>query len=237
MTQDAVLAAGDSVEKLCSMFQDPHVGAAYGRQIARRGADPIERHGRMFNYPAMSEVRTLESRKHLGFKAVFFSNSFAIYRRSALEAVGGFPLDAIVSEEVTVVGKMLVAGWKIAYAADAVVIHSHSFTLAEEFSRYFDIGVHHGRESWLLEEFGGTGNEGFGYVRSEFRYLLAERPFWIPYAALRILSKYFAYRLGKNERFLPAAVKQLFSAQQVYWQPPATDEVSEDVSHQTSRNQ
>jgi len=232
MTQDAVLASADSIEKLFSALDDEDVGAAYGRQIARHEADPIERHGRMFNYPAVSQVRTLKSRQYLGFKTVFFSNSFAIYRRAALEAVGGFPLDAIVSEEVTVVGKMLLAGWKIAYEADAVAVHSHSFTLTQEFARYFDIGVHHGREKWLLAEFGGTGNEGMEYLRSEFRYLLTERPLWIPYAALRLLSKYVAYRLGTHERHLPAVIKQLLSAQQMYWRPRSEGEIVADAGPQ-----
>ena len=37
----------------------------------------IEAHARIFNYSAISNVRSLASRKRLGIKAVFLSNSLA----------------------------------------------------------------------------------------------------------------------------------------------------------------
>jgi rhamnosyltransferase len=105
MTQDAVLANDEALAQLCSALEDNTVGAAYGRQLPREEAGLIERHGRLFNYPPLSEVRSIENRRQLGFRAAFFSNSFAVYRRTALEQAGGFPSDAIVSEEVTVIAR------------------------------------------------------------------------------------------------------------------------------------
>jgi rhamnosyltransferase len=217
MTQDAVLAHERSIECLCRALEDEGVGAAYGRQLPRETADPIERHGRFFNYPPTSQVRSLESRAELGFKAVFFSDSFAVYRRSALESVGGFPSDAIVSEEVTVAARMLLAGWKVAYQADAIVVHSHSLTLSQEFSRYFDIGVHHGRTPWLTNSFGTTRNQGRQYVLSELRSLWTNAPSWIPYALMRTFSKYVAYRLGTIESRLPQRLNRMLSNHPGYW--------------------
>ena len=217
MTQDAVLHSPDSITRLCRALDDELVGAAYGRQIARAEANPIERHGRLFNYPNVSQVRTLEHRQELGFKTAFFSNSFAVYRRSALEAVGGFPKDTIVSEEVTVVARMLMAGWKIAYQADAVAVHSHPLTVRQEFARYFDIAVHHGREKWLLETFGTAGKQGKQFVRSELSFLLHNAPLWIPFSILRTASKYLAYQLGIREQSLPRALSQRLSAHPEFW--------------------
>ncbi len=217
MTQDAVLSSANAVEQLCRAFEDAMVGVAYGRQVHRPEADPIERHGRLFNYPAQSQVRTFESRRDLGFKAAFCSNSFAVYRRSALEEVGGFPVDAIICEDVTVAGRMLMAGWKIAYEADAIVIHSHGLTLRKEFSRYFYIGVHHGRERWLLEAFGTAGGEGLQFVRSELHFLLSEKPALIPTALLRTLSKLLAYQFGVREKKLPRTFKRIVSGYSEFW--------------------
>ena len=221
MTQDAVLARPDSVERLCSALDDPQIGAAYGRQLPREDADPIERHGRLFNYPITSQTKTFESRHELGFKAAFFSNSFAAYRRSALEEVGGFRSDAIVSEEVSVVAKMLIAGWGVEYRADALVVHSHPLSLLREFSRYFDIGVQHGREHWILSAFGNVRGDGFRYVKSELEYLFSSAPLWIPYASLRVASKYLAYNLGRRERYLPTNVKRLLSGHPRFWDIPS----------------
>ena len=86
----------------------------------------------------------------IGIKAAFLSNSFAAYRRSALESVGGFPSDTIFGEDTFAAAKMLLNGWKIAYSAEATVYHSHNLTFIEEFRRYFDIGVFHSREKWFM---------------------------------------------------------------------------------------
>lgn len=217
MTQDAVLASESSLYNLCRALDDPSVGAAYGRQLPREDADPIERHARLFNYPRVSRTNTFASSKEFGFKAAFFSNSFAVYRRSALEEVGSFPSNVIVSEEVTVAARMLLAGWKTEYVADATVIHSHPLSLRQEFSRYFDIGVHHSRERWILDAFGSVSGEGRRYVVDELIYLWRERPSWIPYALGRMASKYIAYKLGRNERFMPLAVRKAISAQPKFW--------------------
>ena len=218
LTQDALPCGQTPIHALLRAFDDPQVGAAYGRQLPREVAGPIERHARLFNYPAASDVRSLDSRMQLGIKAAFFSNSFAAYRRCAFDEVGGFPKDTIVSEEVTVAARMLMAGWKLGYRAEATVIHSHAFTVRQEFARYFDIGVHHGREKWLMEAFGNAGSEGRAFVKSELRYLLRTNPALIPLAALRTGTKWMAYQLGRREEHLPVALKGALSGQPGFWQ-------------------
>lgn len=217
LTQDAVPASKDSFAGLFDAFADPAVGAAYGRQLPREGADPIERHARLFNYPGSSHVRSLESRSSLGIKAAFLSNSFAAYRRSALEEVGGFPLNVIMAEDSVVAARMLLAGWKVAYCADATVVHSHPLSVRAEFCRYFDTGVHHAREAWLREQFGEAGGEGLRFFLSEVRYLLSTGTGRLPKAALRTASKLVAYRLGLLQRHLPTKVKRAFSAHPEFW--------------------
>jgi rhamnosyltransferase len=217
LTQDAIPSGKNSINHLLRAFDDSSVGAAYGRQLPRPQADAIEEHARLFNYPAESDVRDFSSRERLGFKAAFFSNSFAAYRCVALDDVGGFP-DTIVSEEVTVAARMLMSGWKIAYQADATAVHSHPFTISQEFSRYFDIGVHHGRERWLLEAFGGAGGEGLKFIASEFRFLRKKKISAVPLAIFRNGSKWCAYKLGMRESHLPYWLKRALSAQPNFWQ-------------------
>ena len=172
LTQDALLAGPDAIERLLAAFADERVGAAYGRQLPHRDAGPIAAHARLFNYPDESQLRCQEDRTRFGIKTVFISNSFAAYRRSALMEVSGFPVDTIMNEDTYVAGKMLVLGWKIAYCADAQVFHSHDYGFLEEFKRYFDIGVFHTQTSWLQRTFGGASGEGLRFVVSEMRYLM-----------------------------------------------------------------
>lgn len=48
MSQDAVLAGPDEIEKLLAEFGDTRVAAAYGRQLPRLEAGEIEAHARHF---------------------------------------------------------------------------------------------------------------------------------------------------------------------------------------------
>jgi rhamnosyltransferase len=217
MTQDAVLAGPNALANLVAAFADPQVGAAYGRQLPRCQAGPIEAHARHFNYSTVSAIRSFESRKTLGFKAAFASNSFAAYRRTAFDQVGGFPSDAIVSEETIVFARLQMAGWKTAYVADAAVIHSHEHSLRAEFSRYFDIGVGYTRDSWIETEFGAPHGEGRRFVTSEIRYLVPRHIHLIPLAFLHSLAKVIGYQLGCQEAHLPMALKRALSNQKNFW--------------------
>jgi rhamnosyltransferase len=217
LTQDALPAGEYAFRNLCSAFADPRVGATYGRQLPRPNAGAIERHARLFNYPAESGTRTYASRYQIGIKAAFLSNSFAAYRRSALTQVGGFPNDVIMAEDSLVAARMLLAGLHVAYVAEAAVIHSHPLTLKDEFCRYFDTGVHHTREHWILDSFGDAGGEGKRFLRSEFAYLLANEAHLLPLAALRTFSKFLAYQLGRHEDRLALSVKLCLSSQPGFW--------------------
>ena len=217
LTQDAILATPDSIDILLSAFADRRVAVAYGRQLPRVGAGPIEAHARLFNYPPQSEVRDFESRHALGIKAAFLSNSFAAYRVNELLEVGGFPSDVIMAEDAIVAGKLLLAGWKIAYVAEAQVRHSHSFTLAQEFQRYFDTGVYHSQENWLVEKFGKPGGEGMRFVKSELAYLIPRSLHLVPYALLRTASKAIAYQLGLHKSALGANWPRRLSYHKNYW--------------------
>jgi len=217
LTQDAVLASSDALGDLVTSLLDRSVGAAYGRQLPRPGATPIESHARLFNYPDTSDLRDFASRERLGFKAIFISNSFAAYRREALMSVGGFPTNVIFGEDTVTAAKLLRAGWKIAYVAEAQAYHSHTYTWIQEFKRYFDIGVLHSRESWLLDEFGRAGSEGKRFVLSELKYLFPRYWWLIPSAFVRTALKLLGYRLGRRERRLTASTKRRLSMQPSFW--------------------
>jgi rhamnosyltransferase len=217
LTQDAVLASKDEIASLLAVFSDPKIAAAFGRQLPRQEATPIEEHARLFNYPSLSSVRTLKTRGQLGIKSIFISNSFAAYRRDALMAVGGFPRDVIFGEDTITAAKMLLAGWKIAYVAEAQVYHSHSYTWRQDFKRYFDIGVLHARENWLLQEFGSTGGEGGRFVRSELNYLWPRYWWLMPSALIRTALKLAGYRLGRIESKLSLGWKRRLSMHSNFW--------------------
>lgn len=217
MTQDVLLADSDAFTQLLAAFADPRVAIAYGRQLPRAGATPIEAHARAFNYPAASHVRTLADAARLGFKAAFSSDAFGAYRRAALLEAGGFPPRIIFGEDSHAAATLLLSGWKIAYCAEACAAHSHDYSVPQEFRRYFDIGVFHQAEAWMLEKFGSPGGEGRRFVQSELAFLRRSAPILMPEALLRTLAKWLGYQLGRRERLLPQFAKRAFSMNRGYW--------------------
>jgi rhamnosyltransferase len=218
LTQDALLADAGAIGQLITTFDDPAVGAAFGRQLPHGNATQIAAHARLFNYPAHSYTAGASDIPRLGIKAAFLSNSFAAYRRQALIEAGGFPHKTILSEDMVAGARLLQHGWKLAYCAEACVHHSHNYTLGEEARRYFDIGVLHAREKWLLDRLGQPEGEGARFVRSEMRYLWHNAPWRLPEAGLRTVLKYAGYRLGRGERHLPLWLKRRLSMHRGYWQ-------------------
>jgi len=198
LTQDSILADANALARLTAVFEDASVGAAYGRQLPRPGANPIEAHARLFNYPPVSAIRSLESTAAIGFKAIFFSNSFGAYRRTALEQAGGFPRESNFGEDTVMAARLLQSGWRIAYIAEAQVHHSHAYSYREEFRRYYRIGQLHVNEPWLLRDFGKASGEGRKFAMSEIQYLSRHAPWLIPEAMLRTGLKYLGYRSGRR---------------------------------------
>ena len=217
-TDDAVLATPDSLCNLVRAFENAKVGAAYGRQLPKPDATPIEAHARLFNYPAQSQLKTLDSAHHLGIKTPFLSNSFSAYRRSALLEVGGFPDDVVLCEDVSVGASMLLAGWAIAYVAGAAVFHSHSYSTPQLFRRYFDLGVFYSRSGWIRQSFGTADAEGVRFLTSEIRYVAVRNPNLLLAALLQTAAKGLGYKLGSLERFLPTGLKTRLSMHGAFWQ-------------------
>jgi rhamnosyltransferase len=217
LTQDCILKDDNSFSELVAAFQDQTVGIAYGRQLPHFGAKVLETHARLFNYTSESRVKQLSDKNELGIKTASCSNSYAAYRSVALKDVGGFPSNTIFAEDVIVGGQMLINGWKIAYVASAEVYHSHDYTTKEEFKRYFDIGVFHSTNNWLLKEFGSAGGEGLRYLKSELKYVFKHNPLVLPKMVMSIGAKFLGYKLGMLHEKLSPSQRRAFSMHRRYW--------------------
>ncbi len=218
MTQDALPANEKALENLVlPLIEHDDVAASYGRQIPRKNAGPFESFSRLFNYPERDEKKTLKDAKKLGFKVAFMSNSFAAYKRQPLKEVGYFP-ETHFGEDSAVAAKLLLKGYAIYYSASAVVYHSHSYGIADEFRRYFDVGAFHSRFSWLIESFGSPVGEGKKFVKQELFYLLSERKYHllIPWF-FRNAARYLGYKMGLNFGKIPSKLLPKLSAQPYYW--------------------
>ncbi len=218
LTQDVVPANGRALENLIKPLGLPDVGAAYGRQLPNPGASPFAAHTRLFKYPAEPCVKSGQDRDKYGIETPFLSDSFSAYRKEALLEIGLFKRGIIFGEDVYAGAKLILAGYRIAYAPEALAYHSHNHTMAEEFKRYFDTAVFYQSEAWIGEAFGTNSGEAWRFLNSEFSYLRKQgNPLlllqFFPRNALRVIG----FSLGRSFRILPRAVCRRFSANPGWW--------------------
>ena len=141
MTQDAVPKDETLIEKLTAPLSDETVACSYARQLPAENATITEKLTRDFNYPADSRYKSKADLSRLGIKTYFCSNVCCAYNVRIFRELKGFVNHTIFNEDMIYAAKVINAGYKIAYAADAEVIHSHNYSGKQQFHRNFDLGV------------------------------------------------------------------------------------------------
>lgn len=220
MTPDAYPTQPDLLERLVAPLEDGRASVSYARQIPHEGTPYLEASLRTFNYPEKSHVRGIEEVALWGVYTFFCSNCCAAYRNSALDQIGGFPT-VLTGEDTLVTAQLLRRGHKVAYVAEAIVRHSHCYTLTQEFCRYFDTGYARQQHASLLD-FGVTdGQRGRAYLRELLVKLCREKPSLIPYALLRNFVKWAGYQVGRCSVGAPKSFVRRLSSQDFYWDSDA----------------
>lgn len=219
LTQDAIPADESCLERLLTPLKTIETCVmAYGRQLPYSTASALSQFARMTNYSTMSRLKSLRDIAELGIKTCHCSNSFAIYNKKELIRVGGFPTDIILGEDVTVAARFILEGYKLAYCAEAMVFHSHNYTISEEFKRYFDIGVFHQQQQNILKLFTRAESEGLKYIKDEWSYLSKLGLYrLIPEQLWRTLAKYTGYKLGRWYKHLPRSLTKNLSMHRRFW--------------------
>ena len=134
----------------------------------------------------------------------------------ALDRIGGFKR-TLVSEETIAVVELLERGERIAYAADARVVHSHPSSIHGDFKRQFDVGYSRALHRDLLLARERDEVRGTAYLQALLTHLRRERPWLIPYALIHVAFRYAGYRLGLLGTRLPRALSALVSGQDFFW--------------------
>ncbi len=217
MTQDAIPADEHVVEELLARLRDERVAVSYARQLADENSSEAEKYTRNFNYPAQSVIKTKADLERLGIKTFFCSNVCAAYNRRIFDELGGFVKRTIFNEDMIYAAKAVEAGYGIAYAAEAGVYHSHSYTCAQQFHRNFDLGVSQAEHPEVFAAYPSEG-EGARLVKGLIRHLreqgMRRR---IPYVIAQSACKYAGYLCGRNYRRLPMKLVLAMSDNKTYW--------------------
>lgn len=220
MTQDAVPADEHLIENLVkALYQESkeRIASAYARQLPDKGCHLIEKYTRAFNYPSESRVKTKEDLPELGIKTYFCSNVCAAYQMEIYNRLDGFVDSAIFNEDMLYAAQVIDAGYGIAYAADAKVIHSHNYSCVQQLHRNFDLAVSQAEHPEVFANVPSEG-EGIRMVKQTARYLMREKKaYLIPELVAKSGSKYLGYRLGKHYKLLPMVLVRKLTMNQAYW--------------------
>ena len=212
-SQDAVAADEHWLAHLSTAARGgPEVAGAYGRQLPHPGARPPEEFFLDFMYGPAGRTQRLVPSQELDYRATLFSNVNAAVPRGLLER---FPFrdDLTMSEDQEWSRRALREGYALVYEPRAVVRHSHPYTIATAFRRFFDSGV--SAEHAYVEGDASRAalrRAGGRYAREELSWLWRSgRRRWIPYTVVYELAKFAGLQLGLRHRRLPRSLVSRFS--------------------------
>ena len=218
MTHDAVPRDSRLVGNLVKALEKGEdIAAAYARQLPFDSCSLIETYTRSFNYPESSRVKSIADLEEMGIKAYFCSNVCAAYRTDIYRKLGGFIKKTIFNEDMIYAAGAMKKGYRIAYAADAQVFHSHNYTAFQQLRRNFDLAV---SQADHPEIFAGISSEGEGIrlVKRTAAFLIRQGKWHLlPQLIVHSGFKYIGYFLGKRYRRLPDIIVLALTMNKAYW--------------------
>lgn len=140
--------------------------------------------------------------EEMGIKTFFCSDVCAAYRVDLFHKLGGFESSVIFNEDMFFAAKAVFAGYYVKYEAEAKVIHSHNYTVRQQFHRNFDLAVSQTMHPEIFEQISSEA-EGMKLVKSTMKYLCSiGKPYLIFELGIQCVGKYAGYRLGKRYKKL-----------------------------------
>jgi GT2 family glycosyltransferase len=209
-SQDAYADQDDWLERLTAPLRnDEDVAGVYGRQVPHPDATPPERFFLDFLYGPEAREQLAGRAEALSMRTTLFSNVNSAVRRELWERYP-FADDLVFAEDQDWARRVLLAGHRIRYEPEAVVRHSHAYTIRTAFKRFYDSGA--SAERGYLAGGRPAGRvllqEAARYGRDELRWLSSSGQLrWVPYTAAYELAKFAGLQLGTHHRRLPSWLK------------------------------
>jgi rhamnosyltransferase len=218
-SQDAYAATDRWLARLTAPLRgDERAAGVYGRQLPHHDARPPERYFLDFLYGPMPRRQRIEREDELSFEATLFSNVSSAMPRRIWEAYP-FSEDIVMSEDQEWSRRVLLDGYAVVYEPEAIVHHSHAYTVTGAMRRFFDSGVS-AEQSYVAGDRSKAAlwSAAARYAQGEVTWLWSTgQRRWIPYAALYEVAKFAGLQLGRRHRLLPTSLKSRLSAYPAYW--------------------
>lgn len=230
LTQDALPTSNQWLLKLVSSVdKNLKIAGAFGRHIAYPDHGPFIAQDIETHFDGLREFGSLvelddperyQNDEDYQQALHFFSNNNSCIRRSVWNKI---PFDDVdFSEDMVWAKRIIEAGYKKAYADDAIVYHSHSFGFIEGVQRSFD-------EAWSLKrnfdsKMCPTIAHFFGilffstisnYIYGIKKGIFLKNPAWIFRIPISILSIQIGYFWGQRANLFPKPFIELISRDKI----------------------
>jgi len=215
ITQDALPLNNDFLEMLIKPLENDKVAGVYGRQVAYPNAKPMEKFFYSYFYPDKRKIITPKDLRNLAefyVSHVYISDVCSAMKKEVWKKIK-FDENIIMAEDKKWAMDVLRAGYWLVYEPEAVVYHSHNYTIISAFKRRFDDGV-------AMKQIcgsGGVASKGISYLISEIKYLMRNHKIWIPYALIYNLARFAGFALGMRYEYIPNVLRKRMSKHSSWW--------------------
>ena len=196
VTQDVVIEDEKWLYNLVKGIINGECEAAYSRQISK--SKGIEKYTREKNYPKESYIKSKADIENMGLRTFFFSDASSAIKNDVLKKLNYYDdKDLKINEDMYFAYKLIMNNYRIKYAADSVVIHSHNFKFKELYKRYYDTGIFF-KENNYLDQY-GTNRSGGNMAKYVLTRIIQEKDInaflkFIP----DMVARFFGMKAGKK---------------------------------------
>ena len=199
ITQDIKIVDEYWLYHLTKDIIDGKCEAAFSRQIGYE-EHKVERYTREINYPAEKRIVSKEDIDRLGLMTFFFSDASSAISKEIFIKLNGYDNKNLpTNEDMYFAYKLIMNGYRIEYAADSKIIHSHDLSFKETLKRYEDIGKFFDENQYLKEY--SAGERGFTVLKYiAKRSIEDKKPLIIVDAIINFGARFIGMKFTKNKK-------------------------------------
>lgn len=199
ITQDIKIVDEYWLYHLTKDIIDGKCEAAFSRQIGYE-EHKVERYTREINYPAEKRIVSKEDIDRLGLMTFFFSDASSAISKEIFIKLNGYDNKNLpTNEDMYFAYKLIMNGYRIEYAADSQIIHSHDLSFKETLKRYEEIGKFFDENQYLKEY--SAGERGFTVLKYiAKRSIQDKKPLIIVDAIINFGARFIGMKFTKNKK-------------------------------------
>lgn len=158
ITQDIIIGKDNWLFELVNPIIKGEAEACFSRQLCKDNS--IEKYTREKNYPSKSRVVSKKDIDKLGLNTFFFSDASSAIKKDIFVELNGYDNKNLpINEDMYFAHKLIQNGYRIKYCAKSEIVHSHNFSLKEQYDRYKLTGKFFKQNSYL-DNYGTTKSGG-----------------------------------------------------------------------------